>query len=195
MAWTTPTVRATGDLITASIWNGDLGDNLKYLHGDAGRVTINNGLKAASTAALGIPILEVNNTVAGKTFGFYLADDGVARFTFDGVLDNIITVDSSGVVKTGAALMRVHRHPFANDRHVESGKAAYTTNGSGVATGSVTFTDAFTAAPVVCLTAEQTGANEVRAFITAISTTGFSWQTAGASAVSGNIHWAAEGPD
>ncbi len=29
MAWTTPTTRATGDLITASIWNTDLTENLK----------------------------------------------------------------------------------------------------------------------------------------------------------------------
>ncbi len=31
MAWTTPTTRATGDLITAAIWNADLVDNLSYL--------------------------------------------------------------------------------------------------------------------------------------------------------------------
>lgn len=31
MAWTTPTSRSTGNLITASIWNTDLVDNLIYL--------------------------------------------------------------------------------------------------------------------------------------------------------------------
>lgn len=31
MAWTTPTVRATGDLITATIWNADVVNNLLYL--------------------------------------------------------------------------------------------------------------------------------------------------------------------
>lgn len=31
MAWTAPTTRSTGDLITASIWNTDLTDNLSYL--------------------------------------------------------------------------------------------------------------------------------------------------------------------
>jgi len=36
MAWTTPTVRATGELITSSIWNTDLTDNLAYLKGEAG---------------------------------------------------------------------------------------------------------------------------------------------------------------
>jgi len=31
MAWTAPTTRSTGDLITASNWNTDLVDNLTYL--------------------------------------------------------------------------------------------------------------------------------------------------------------------
>ncbi len=33
MAWTTPTSRSTGDLITAGIYNTDLVDNLTYLKG------------------------------------------------------------------------------------------------------------------------------------------------------------------
>lgn len=40
MAWTTPTVRATSDLITASIWNTDIVDNLKYLKGQTGTITL-----------------------------------------------------------------------------------------------------------------------------------------------------------
>ncbi|HEC23428.1 MAG TPA: hypothetical protein ENI95_10990 [Chloroflexi bacterium] len=32
MTWTDPTTRQTGDLITAAIWNGDVVDNLSYLH-------------------------------------------------------------------------------------------------------------------------------------------------------------------
>lgn len=31
MAWTAPTTRTTGDLITASIWNTDMVDNMTYL--------------------------------------------------------------------------------------------------------------------------------------------------------------------
>lgn len=31
MAWTTPTTRVTGELITAAIWNTDIVDNLTYL--------------------------------------------------------------------------------------------------------------------------------------------------------------------
>jgi hypothetical protein len=33
MAWTDPTTRSVGDLITSSIWNTDLVNNLVYLHG------------------------------------------------------------------------------------------------------------------------------------------------------------------
>lgn len=36
MAWTTPTIRATGYLVTAADWNTDLVDNLAYLKGEAG---------------------------------------------------------------------------------------------------------------------------------------------------------------
>lgn len=36
MSWTTPTVRATGYLVTASDWNTDIVDNLAYLKGEAG---------------------------------------------------------------------------------------------------------------------------------------------------------------
>lgn len=36
MSWTTPTIRATGYLVTASDWNTDIVDNLAYLKGEAG---------------------------------------------------------------------------------------------------------------------------------------------------------------
>lgn len=36
MAWTTPTIRATGYLVTASDWNTDIVNNLAYLKGEAG---------------------------------------------------------------------------------------------------------------------------------------------------------------
>ena len=32
MVWTDPTTRSTGDLITSTVWNGDVVDNLGYLH-------------------------------------------------------------------------------------------------------------------------------------------------------------------
>lgn len=36
MAWTTPTDRTTGFLVTASVYDAEIIDNLKYLHGDGG---------------------------------------------------------------------------------------------------------------------------------------------------------------
>lgn len=54
MAWTTPSVRSTGDLITASIWNTDLKDNLRYLKGMDGQVTIEDDIiPNASTLTIG----------------------------------------------------------------------------------------------------------------------------------------------
>lgn len=53
MAWTTPTQRNTGDLITASIWNTDLKDNLRYLKGLDGDVTIQDDI-LPNTAALAV---------------------------------------------------------------------------------------------------------------------------------------------
>ncbi len=44
MAWTAPTTRSTSDLITASIWNTDLVDNLAYLKGTPGQVELENGI-------------------------------------------------------------------------------------------------------------------------------------------------------
>lgn len=38
MAWTAPTTRATGDFITASIWNTDVVDNLSYLKTEADKL-------------------------------------------------------------------------------------------------------------------------------------------------------------
>lgn len=50
MAWTTPTQRNTGDLITASIWNTDLKDNLRYLRGLDGQITLGDDLIPESAA-------------------------------------------------------------------------------------------------------------------------------------------------
>lgn len=44
MAWTAPTTRATGELITSSIWNTDLADNLRYLKGTPGQVVLEDGI-------------------------------------------------------------------------------------------------------------------------------------------------------
>ncbi len=58
MAWTTPTVRATSDLITASIWNTDIVDNLKYLKGQTGTISLEgNPVPSAATKTVGTSAL------------------------------------------------------------------------------------------------------------------------------------------
>lgn len=51
MSWTSPTTRATGDLITASIWNTDVVNNLIALRGtlNTASVTVNPGVNNAVT--------------------------------------------------------------------------------------------------------------------------------------------------
>ena len=62
MAWTTPTTRSTSDLITASIWNTDLTDNLAYLKTSADRTAFALSVFPGSAAvtvgdgAVGVPI-------------------------------------------------------------------------------------------------------------------------------------------
>jgi hypothetical protein len=51
MAWTNPTTRSTGNLITASIWNTDLVDNLNYIHSTFGVASF--GLRSAGLLVVG----------------------------------------------------------------------------------------------------------------------------------------------
>jgi hypothetical protein len=54
--WTAPTTRSTGALVSASIWNTDIVENLKYLKDSPvfdGSPTVNGRLKAATTMSVG----------------------------------------------------------------------------------------------------------------------------------------------
>jgi hypothetical protein len=48
MAWTTPTIRATGYLVLAADWNTDLVNNLAYLKGQGGQISIEDDIIPAS---------------------------------------------------------------------------------------------------------------------------------------------------
>ena len=71
MAWTTPTTRSTGDLITAAIWNTDLVDDLNYLYGSlpSARVYHNATQTVAdvTTAALALNTERWDNDVIHDT--------------------------------------------------------------------------------------------------------------------------------
>lgn len=47
MSWVTPSTRATGEMITAAIWNQDVVANPKYLKGQSGPVSLEDAIGAA----------------------------------------------------------------------------------------------------------------------------------------------------
>ena len=81
--------------------------------------------------------------------------------------------------------MRVHRHPSANNRHIEAAAAAMT--GGSL---SVTFADAYAIAPIVVAMSNTT---YLGLYLSARSTTGCTIVAAGASTET--ICWIAEGQD
>lgn len=64
MAWTTPTVRATGDLITASIWNTDLVSNLKMVWHVADETSFADKAVAAPTTLVTSGSVTLNGSQA-----------------------------------------------------------------------------------------------------------------------------------
>lgn len=86
--------------------------------------------------------------------------------------------------------MRVHRHPYGSDRHIESGRLTGTESGGGFS-GSVSFTDAYAAGPQVIIGAAGNYANWV---LSSSSTTGFTWGGSGPIGTH-DAHWIAEGQD
>lgn len=83
ISWTAPTTRATADLITASIWNTDLVNNLSYITGYAGDYKV-----CAKTADHGFWFLCDGTAVSRTTYSdlftvvstSFGVGDGVATF-------------------------------------------------------------------------------------------------------------------
>lgn len=100
------------------------------------------------------------------------------------------TMTANEVVYNG---MRAHRHPYANDRHVESGTATTSSGSVGV-----TFTSAFSAAPHVAVGIVGSGGSVSNfAAQQSAATTGVTLlainPASGNLSGSFNIHWIAEG--
>lgn len=95
MAWSTPAVRATGDLITAAIWNQDVKDNTRYLKGLDGKVTIQNamewqqGANIASTGSMTVGtdgnLFHITGTTTITAFSTMTAGHMI-MLVFDGAL-------------------------------------------------------------------------------------------------------------
>jgi hypothetical protein len=68
LAWTIPTARSTGNLITAAIWNTDVVDNLTYLFTSGGRIAqvVHTQSGAVATGTTTIPL---DDTIPQNTEG------------------------------------------------------------------------------------------------------------------------------
>lgn len=88
MAWTAATTRTTGEVITASIWNTDITNNLNYLVNSSGLLAITSsgvGTHIIAAGGTGGNIFQVRNTTAGT--GNYARidignDTSASRFQF-----------------------------------------------------------------------------------------------------------------
>lgn len=172
MSWPSDLAESSdGTFIDAVLWN-KLVDALLFLHGDAGAIELLAALGVGRTVDTGYTL-----TVAGQV--------GADAF--------IAYKDTAGSV------MRTHRHPYANDRHIESGTVLITTGTNVAGSASASFTDAFASAPVVMATAQFAGsapAGGVSAFVASVSTTGVTvWGAPGSGWTSQPVAWLAEGAD
>jgi hypothetical protein len=110
MAWTTPTDRATGFLVTAAVYNAEIIDNLKYLHGDAGTVDLTAG-GAAYLATIWSTGPTTANAGGGGTVGTALiggrlvavnnVTDLWCRISFTTDTQYRFTVDQTGAIQWG----------------------------------------------------------------------------------------------
>lgn len=113
MAWTAATTRTTGELVTASIWNTDIVDNLNYVVNSSGGLDISStgphGLGLAAASSIGLRIgndittpaattgigLSVGTIVRAATgasaYGVYLAPELIESSSGDhGVLASLL---------------------------------------------------------------------------------------------------------
>ncbi len=139
MAWTTPTVRATSDLITASIWNTDIVDNLKYLKGQTGTISLEgNPVPSASTKTVGTsalpwgaghfyalyagPRYAVHKSLRTQTFLWnskYSVDDSLDEYQVDKAGD--VKIAGPGQVRLSVNGGSAGQAWFANSAEVNNG--------------------------------------------------------------------------
>jgi hypothetical protein len=110
MAYTAPTTRVTGELITAAIWNTDMVDNIIFLNANLGTsfATLTNGSGGTRTAN----DLVVWNTASDTEFttSTAQADHTIAGVVSDDTISNgasgLVQVAGRRTVKTNGAVAR-----------------------------------------------------------------------------------------
>lgn len=153
--------------------------------------SVNIGASTARATPLWIHI--------GTNENFYVRDDGgsaeigAADDTFSAFKVLLLAGSAGGVKANG---LSVHRHPYSNDRHIESGGVSVTTSGAnGSGSAAVSFTSAFSATPTVV--ASTQGVTPMSAGHTdSASTSGFTAYAAnfnGTGPSTLTVNWHAEG--
>lgn len=197
MAWTDVITKAVGDPVIAADWNTYVRDNPSYLKGQAGTVRIENSLYVGTpTGSFQLYTTGVNPIIDFTAAGDFIGWDSVlfAHKAFIGNNEKL-RVDANGVNShDGTTLMRVQRHPYSNNRHIESGIESATDG----ATVDVTYASAFAALPMLqhkgYNTLDTAGSTQHQDWnITAAGATGFSIQNQ--TGDSRHVHWLAEGAD
>lgn len=196
MAWTAPFTAVTGNVILASDWNTYGRDNLNYLKGVGGGQILLEGPVAfendanffADLIAAATPGITFDS---GDDFRFSRASN---FFQFVITSSERARADVSGLHSSdGTTLMRVQRHPFANNRHMESGATA----GSASAGVSVTFTNAYSSGQRVVGAVEHASVSRIFMLDASPSTTGFTFscRDLASGRTTDVANWMAEGID
>lgn len=221
ISWTTPRDWTSGELVTAATMNAHVRDNLNYLKGNAGTVTIADNLIVGGATWMGVGLFgpagetaidwqgdaflyrssaaqlrTPGDLIAGGTAWVGVGPLGPAgQAAVDWQGDTFLYRGGTAILTTDGTLsvagMRVQRHPFANDRHVESGEATIDASGDV----SVTFTNAYASAPNVV--ACPYGNVIAVIFVDNVTVSGFDvhLRTPAGADQAGTVKWIAEGID
>lgn len=144
MAWTSPTTRTTGTLITASIWNTDVVDNLSYLKTSINaNILLSSGMWASTTLPAGQGTVEMSTNK--QNFKYISFADGAYSYCEVGFP---LPADYNGSTMTAVfywmhpattvnfgVCFGIQGRAYAND---DSGDQAWGTEVTAVDTGGTT---------------------------------------------------------
>lgn len=185
--YTSPKTWNVGDVLTASDMNVYVRDNTLYFRGgNGGVIDVTAGFRVTNTNAGGGAEMIVTNSVAGKSGYIYTDDSGIYYLGLLGIA-NFFSIDATNgvrIIGVTSGNMRPQRHPYASDRHMESGAV------NSTSPISVTYTDAFSSSAQIVATGNSSSGF---AFVSAIGTSGATLAFTGGG--SQTVFWIAEGPD